>query len=428
MKLTNRLFLVLTLWLSATIFNTLSGQEAIFSITTSPSERTDSEMNFSWATDTTIKSATLEVAPLKDKRWKKAITRTFEGVLCTTYDSIYSKTKSGENFYEDVVINKFDANIDALKSDKDYKYRIIAGGDTTETYYFTTSGAKRWSACVISDFHAYSPLYHRTKAAMDMIGVVEDFEKGFDWILHLGDITAWGGSYSFWQNLYLEEPFINYMWAGVNGNHDNMTRQYGQSNKFFRDAAAYPRNGYEGEEGVCYHFKYGDVLFVMLNNESMRDSAGLAAAQSWVKDVVTNNPSPYVVVCEHYQWFFGANGKDSQYGRWSELFDELGVNLALAGNNHIYMSSYPLYGGKVVDSQSGTTYIQVTSSDNERGSACDLDAPLEYNSEKIKFRWTEGPKTVSALHLNVTPKKMTITLLDRNGSVLDKTEVLPRKR
>ena len=92
------------------------------------------------------------------------------------------------------------------------------------------------------------------------------------------------------------------------------------------------------------------------------------------------------------------------------------------------MSSYPLYGGKVVDSQSGTTYIQVTSSDNERGSACDLDAPLEYNSEKIKFRWTEGPKTVSALHLNVTPKKMTITLLDRNGSVLDQTEVLPRKR
>jgi hypothetical protein len=208
-----------------------------------------------------------------------------------------------------------------------------------------------------------------------------------------------------------------------------MTRtNKGNTNKFFRDAAAYPLNGYEGELGVCYFFKYGDVLFIMLNNENMRSEEGLKAAQKWVREVVENNPARYKVVCEHYQWFFGANGKDSQYSRWSELFDELGISLALAGNNHIYVSTHPLYNGQVVEPGKGTVYIQTTSSDNERGSECDLEKPLEYNPDKIKFRWTEGGRTVSAMHMKVTRKKMTLTLLDRNGKVLDVTEVYPVKR
>ncbi len=401
-------------------------QSGAYSITASPAENPKKEMNISWATDKNITKATLEYTKYGDFGWKNSKSKVFYGVYCTTYDSIYSKLANGKNIYEDVKINKFNASLKDLKKNAKYRYRIIAGGDTSDVHYFKTSGRKRWEACIISDFHAYSPLYGRTKAAMDMISTVEQYGKPFDWVLHLGDITAWGGSYSFWQNLYTEKPFHNYMWAGVNGNHDNMTRtNKGNTNKFFRDAAAYPLNGYPGELGVCYFFKYGDVLFIMLNNENMRSEEGLQAAQDWVRQVVKENPSRYKVVCEHYQWFFGANGKDSQYPRWSKLFDELGITLALAGNNHIYMSTHPLYNNQVVEPGKGTVYIQTTSSDNERGSECDLTKPLDYNPDKIKFRWTEGGKTISAMHMKVTPKKMTLTLLDRNGKVLDITEVYP---
>ena len=398
----------------------------IFSVTTSPAENTRNGMNFSWATGQEIPQAVLEVTTLKDKDWKKVIGKRVDGTYCTTYDSIYSKAANGENFYEDAKINKYNASVENLKKDTGYKYRIIAGGDTSKVHYFKTSGAKEWSACIISDFHVYSPLYARTQAAMDMIATVEKYGKPFDWVLHLGDITAWGGSYSFWKNLYQEKPFEDYMWAGVNGNHDNMTRNYSRTeNSFFRDAAAYPHNGYGKEMGVCYYFRYGDVLFIMLNNENMKTEEGLKEAQEWVKKVVAENPAPYKVVCEHYQWFFGESGKDSQYARWHQLFDELGISLALGGNNHIYVSTHPLYNGKVAQQGKGTVYIQSTSSDNERGSECDWHKPAEHNPDKIKFRWTEGGKTVSAMHMNVSKKKMTITLLDRNGQVLDVTEILP---
>ena len=404
-------------------------QEGAFTVTTSPAQNTKRGMNISWATDKSIPTAILEIAKANDTNWKNSRTQELNGEYCATYDSIYSKMANGKNFYEDLKINKFNAHTNCLRRNTRYKYRIIADGDTSDVHYFKSSGSRNWEACVISDFHVYSPLYGRTKAAMEMISTVEAYNKPFDWILHLGDITAWGGSYSFWQNLYKEKPFHNYMWAGVNGNHDNMTRtNKGNTNKFFRDAAAYPHNGYQGELGVCYFFKYGDVLFIMLNNENMRTQEGLEAAQEWVKEVVKNNPARYKVVCEHYQWFFGENGKSSQYSRWNKLFDELGITLALAGNNHIYMSSHPLYNDQVVEPGKGTVYIQSTSSDNERGSACDLNKPLEHNAEKIKFRWTEGAKTVSAMHMKVTRKKMTLTLLDRSGKVLDVTEVYPIKK
>lgn len=390
-------------------------EKSAYTITTSPAETNETQMNFSWATDTTITEATLEVTKVNDKGWKKSVTQTFKGVLCTTFDSVYSKTHDGKDFYEDVVINKYNATVTGLVPDTRYKYRVITT-DTSSVHYFHTAGAKNWEACIISDFHVYSPLYGRTQSAMDMIATVENY-KPFDWILHLGDITAWGGSYTFWKDLYKEASFHKYMWAGVNGNHDNMTRGYFRTtNEFFRDAAAYPRNGYPGEEGVCYHFRYGDVLFIMLNNENMRDSSGLAAAQQWVREVVAQNPAPYKVVCEHYQWFFGKDGSTSQYGRWASLFDELGINLALAGNNHIYVSTHKL---------NNTVYIQTPSSDNERGVEYDPAAPLKENGDKIKFRWSEGSNTVGAMHMKVTPEKMTLVLLDRYGNVLDTNYIYP---
>ena len=349
-----------------------------------------------------------------------------------------------------VKINKFNETVTGLKKNTLYKYRVIAGGDTSTTHYFKTGGTREWSACIISDFHVYSPLYGRTKAAMEMIETIKNAEPGFDFILHLGDITAWGGSYSFWQNLYKEKPFEEYMWAGVNGNHDNMTRGYHRTtNEFFRDAAAYPHNGYGNEMGVCYYFKHGDVLFIMLNNESMKTDEGLKEAQDWVRKVVNENPSGYKIVCEHYQWFYGETGKTSQFGRWSELFDELGIDLALGANNHIYVSTHPISTSKPIASSQpiatskpissgqpqtignpqtyGTVYIQTTSSDNERGVECDLSEPLEFNADKIKFRWTEGAQTVSGMYMKVSKKKLTLVLLNRHGEILDTTEIRAKR-
>lgn len=234
-----------------------------------------------------------------------------------------------------------------------------------------------------------------------------------------------GGSYSFWRDLYEKSQFSKYMWAGVNGNHDNMDRKSTRlSNDYFRYANNNPLNGYPGEMGVCYFFKYGQVLFIMLNNEMMRKDEGLGAAQQWVKKVITENPMKYIVVMEHYQWFFANNGKTSQYERWHELFDEYGVDLAIAGNNHIYARTNAIYNDCETDGTKGTVYLQTPSSDNERGQAT---GEWTNNKDKIKYIWSEGPKTVGALLMNVDDRRITLTLYDREGRAVDSVDVLAKR-
>lgn len=408
------------------------GQQ-IHSISTCPGEDCSNEMIISWGADTSVQSWLLW-SKASDKGWRRAKRENPIWYRTEIYNGKSSKRANNENFFEDVIFNKCRVKLSGLEPNTTYKYMIVSGpagrgtstGDaSTGAYTFKTAGAKEWSACIISDFHNYSPIPGRLEAADKMIGKIKEYDPSMDWVLHLGDICAWGGSYSFWKNLYGMQWFRDYMWAGVNGNHDNMSRKYELTNEYFRNSAAYPLNGYPGEMGVCYWFKYGEALFIMLNNESMRTQEGLEDAQEWFKSVIKSNPSKYIIVCEHYQWFFGTDGADSQISRWSKLFDEFGVDLALAGNNHIYVRTNALYNKKETDGSRGTVYIQTPSSDNERGQA--MKPELTHNKEIIKCRWTEGPKTVGAMSIKVFPTHMELALLDRNGTVIDTATVKAKR-
>lgn len=397
------------------------------SVTACTGVNASTEMNISWAaygsgTKVQYKKVTDNAATLVVPEYEH---------LCFTYDSIYSKRPDNENYYEGAVFMKCGAVLKNLSPDTEYTYCIVDanGNKTCEPHYFKTAGSAEWSCCVISDYHSYTPLGHRLTDAMAMLGQIEKFDSSIDWVLHLGDVCAWGGSWSFWREMYAHPYFSKYMWSGLNGNHDNMSRKYQLTNAYFRDANYVPRNGYEGEVGVCYHFRYGEVMFVMLNNEDMRTDEGFNAAVEWVRKVVTearqSQDAPrYVVVCEHYQWFHGNNGKTSQYGRWSKIFDELGVDLALAGNDHIYARTGCLYDGRETDGSKGTVYLQTSSCDNERGRELE---PLVANEDYIKTRFTEGGKTVSALNMKVDSQHIVLTLIDRYGNVKDQVEVKAKR-
>lgn len=397
-----------------------------FSVNTCPGETCTSQMNVSWGAKANTEFCIVYLMNEAGSVIKQTKLPASVAEMCTVYDGIYSKKANGDNFYENAKFRKYSYTLSPLESNKKYSYRIAAYSmdskgrriiATSDTYHFTTAGADSWSACIISDFHSYPPLPGRLSSAMKMVETVNSYAKAkrgkeFDWVLHLGDVVAWGGSWSFWNIMYREKPFKNWMWAGLNGNHDNMTRMSDLSNKFFKYSTGVPLNGYQGEEGVCYTFTYGNIQFVMLNNEDMSTSAGLSKAQDWVRKVLKSSTARFKVVCEHYQWFYGSSGSTSQYSRWKDLFDECGVDLALGANNHIYVRSHKL---------NNTVYIQTPSSDNERGQ--DPIGELEYNQDKIAFRWNEGPKTVGALLMEADNNQITLTLLDRNAQALDNVTI-----
>ena len=406
--------------------NPALAQTTAYTVIANPGENASNEIRLNWHTDLGSGESYITNTKKSDKNWKKATTVRADQAICTVFDSIYSKKANGENFYENARFIRNTIALQGLQEGKEYKYKLSSAmpysNENSEIRYFQTAPKSgKWNMGIISDMHVYAPLPDRQKVAMKMIQQLEkQNKKPFNMMLHVGDISAWGGSYSFWPTLYADSTFRKYVWAGVNGNHENMTRQNAQSNEFFRNVNNNPINGYAGEIGVSYYFIYGDALFVMLNNEAMKSEDGLAQAQDWTREVIKNNPAKYVIVVSHYQWFMGNDGRSSQYNRWKELFDEYGVDLAISGNNHIYVRTNALYGDQETDGSRGTVYIQTPSSDNERGQSY---GELLYNNDLIKFRWSEGSKTVGALIMKADKKRLTLTLYDRNGSPIDQVSV-----
>jgi len=423
-----RIISILVILFQAYLLNAQS--EQVFCVNTCPGEDCSTQMNISWAADSSLNDTYVVLALSSDVKWRKArFFRPSETEFCTVFDGLRSKGADNSDIVEHARFNKLGLALSNLKPDTKYKYYITSGNKLrrnaalTDVYEFKTAGAGSWSACIISDFHNYPPLPKRIKVASDMISTVKNFNPDIDWVLSPGDVCAWGGSYSFWKALYGMDIFRSGMWAGVIGNHDHMSRGYDKNtNEFFKNATYNPRNGYEGEMGVCYWFRYSQVLFVMLNNESMRSQEGRIAAQKYLKKVIeeqkqSDNPPLYTVLVEHYQYFVGPTGESLQYEKWHELFDQLGIDLAIGGNDHVYCRSNCIFDGKCTDGSIGTVYFNTSVSDNERGRSITKDPPA--NADLIAKRFTEGAHTVSALDMKVDDQRMELTLLDRNGSVID---------
>lgn len=402
-----------------------STSNSAYTVIVNPGENASNEIRLNWHTDLSSGDSFITFTKKTDKNWKKARTLKADQEICTVFDGIFSKKPNGDDFYEEARFIRNTIALKGLEDGTEYMYRLSADQTSNIRYFKTAPTNGVWNMGIISDIHVYAPLPRRQEAAMNMIGQLEKKnEKDFDAMLHVGDLSAWGGSYSFWPVLYAEPTFSKYVWTGVNGNHDNMTRENAQSNDFFRYVNNYPANGYAGELGIVYHFTYGNALFLMLNNEGMKTEDGLAQAQDWVREVIKNNPEKYIIVVSHYQWFMGDDGRSSQYSRWKKLFDECGVDLAISGNNHIYARTNAVYADRETDGAKGTVYIQTSSSDNARGRSM---GELAHNQDLIRFRWTEGSQTVGGMIMQANKKRLTLTLYDRNGTPIDEVAVKAKR-
>jgi len=404
----------------------------IFSISSGPGEDASKSIVISWAADTTAAQTYLLYTTVRDKDWKQAKkVMPQQEILWTAYDDMLSADANNREIVEHVKFIKCGVALENLKKDTEYKYVIKEeGGEKSREGKFKTAGAREWSCAVISDIHSCVQCPNRIVAAMGVIDKIEEIDPSTDWVLSAGDVVAWGGSYSFWKRFFEEDNCASLMWARANGNHDNwtkassITRHFDIPNDYFLGTSFYPRNGYMGQEGVCYHFRYGNTLFIMLNSEDLHDGAEFDAAAQWTKEVIRaekagKNPPEFTVAVMHYEWFIGTDGRTSMYRRWHEVFDEVGVDLAIAGNNHVYVRTHPLYKGEI--NENGTVYLQTPSSDNERGRA--FHESRFDNSDKIKFRWSQGKQTIGAVHMSVNGPVMNLELIDRNGQVIDSTTI-----
>jgi len=412
-KITIVLFFLMGVFVSATAF---AAPDAAM-IIANPGENSATEMRISWHTNVSVTGSFVEYTKKSDTSWANSKKVVGDCALCKTWYGITSQT---------VQVNKCGAVLSNLEPNTDYMYRVGLN-ELSDIRYFKTAGAKEYTFAWISDIHHWQSSVSRLNYAMSMSEKLISLAGGPDKInffLSTGDEMSYGGVYSSWQDLYSRDPVKNYLWVSMVGNHDYDTSDTSTAtatSAYFRDVHNNPPNGYAGDTGVSYWFKYGDVLWVVLNSLNRTNMT------AWLENVLKNNPAQYIIVAQHYDWFSGINGTVGMgwYSTLYPILDKYGVDLAIAGNNHIYVRTKSLYNNAVnTDPTRGTYYIQAPSSDNARGRATET---FTANADKIVTRWTEGAATVGGLLVSVNGEKLKIDLYDRNGVRQDNVEI-PAKR
>lgn len=149
----------------------------------------------------------------------------------------------------------------------------------------------------------------------------------------------WEQWFSTMQDCWMTMPIVP-----IQGNHDtspnrNFSLHFNTDTTFNNTAGVVPT----AMNGTVYSFIYGDALFLVVNYEDWKTEGYLTALADWMRKEVAKYPNTrWRIATYHKCMFTGSRShqsdKDAVAVRDAMLpvFDELKIDLALQGHDHIY--------------------------------------------------------------------------------------------
>lgn len=386
-------------------------------IMANPGEDASTQMNFIW--ETTSTTSRIEIAKEEDTAYASPITAPGAEVA----DALLATGR--------FVCR---ASIQGLTPSTTYRYRIY-----TNTYSadqtFTTGPANTADAAFNFIFNGDNHCYANATARATLTEtMIESAEKatastgGIDFSLNTGDFVAYGTSTSCWEQFHSISATKRMMWAMCPGNHEyydtSANTIHGET--YFNRGTNNPSNGSKGDIGNTYYFTYGETLFIAIDSESIANYSGhLATMRAWFCDVVENNPHRWIIVYQHRPFYTGdglnAGQASTSRANWMDLFDKYGVDLVLAGHNHVYARTGTIVNNATVTGDGeGTTYI--TCSQIGDRYVTDAGTPM------TNVAYSLVGKIDSGTIVSVTHDAISMTSIKSDGTVFDTDTIHPKTK
>lgn len=186
----------------------------------------------------------------------------------------------------------------------------------------------------------------RWAASVDQI---DQFEKDASMIVSGGDQIETHRSEDEYASLIAPELLKQLPFSATIGNHDNQSDQF---NSHFFTPNRSEIHGYESEDGRAggdYWYIYNGVLYLNINTNAR--SEGEEDHIAFMRDVIDEqgDAANWTVVTMHHSLYSAAFHSVEQdvierREALAPAFSELGVDLVLAGHDHIYTRSYLMEG------------------------------------------------------------------------------------
>lgn len=165
-------------------------------------------------------------------------------------------------------------------------------------------------------------------------------ESGERWNFDIDDNSEWESEQWFQT---MQDVWMDYPLVPVQGNHDTSENHnwwlHFNTDNSFNAASAVPTE----MPGSVYSFVRGGVLFMAINYEDWNKEGYFTALSDWMRSQVAANPDvKWRVATFHKNMFTGSKSHQSDYDATQvrqamlPVFDELDIDVALQGHDHIY--------------------------------------------------------------------------------------------
>ena len=439
--LTLGLFFVISTQVSAK-----TGVQKIDGLVCNPGEDCSTELRFAWRSSEP--SCYFYFTNSTDTEFVNASKVRVVGVL---------NTDGFPNQSSDTIVNltpyTYEYNVTGLVPGTKYLYKVstLKNEATTPAHNATTASLNgSFNFLLIGDDHltcaSWSKRSNFTWAMMR--GAINNITKAgkgeTNLIVSTGDTVSYGSYYD--DHLEWDESiaFTNYIFADSPGNHDYYERTTGSSKMTtlpisWEASRNMPENGYKSyvDQGIKsnYWFMYNSCLFVSL--DSIASGKSYTEQKQWLINTVTSLEGQFqwLIVYEHYPFFDGETASathytNSGYANWWSTFDQLGVDLALSGDSHVYLRSKPLRDNKVDPNgtvymtcpQIGDRYRFITGRENDSWMAVRIGTGSD--ADKSNY----GLQDLSGMgYVMVSPEELTYCLIDTSLQVKDTYTLTARR-
>lgn len=230
-----------------------------------------------------------------------------------------------------------------------YSFRVGNDEGWSEIGHFTTASTtydNGYSFIYITDTQAQND--QMFDVSQKTVHAAQKMVPGASFVLVNGDLVETSGSNnSEWEHEQwfstMQDVWMNYPLVVAQGNHDksdnsNFAWHFNTDRSFNQTSAVTT-----AMEGTVYSFVQGDALFMVINHEDYKKEGYFDALAKWMRaQVEANKNVKWRIATFHKNMFTGSRSHQSDSDgklvreHMLPVFDELDIDIALQGHDHIY--------------------------------------------------------------------------------------------
>ncbi|BFL76882.1 cell wall-binding repeat-containing protein [Finegoldia magna] len=268
------------------------------------------------------------------------------------------KDQALKDLYELKDMSNSQVNIKNLKPNTKYMYRVYNGnGKKSQVFEFTTQAKGDFTFVLAGDPQIGAGKFYADRDKWEKaLGTIKKQVPQMSFLYSLGDqVNEYTSKSELEYSGYIErENAKGITFATLIGNHDSQANSYSQH-------FALPNLQAEGktEAGSNYYFVYNNTLFIQLNSNNMNTAEHKATIEKAIEMTKNQNIKWKVVGFHHaiYSAATHANDDDiiKRRAEYPALMKQYGIDLIVAGHDHVYTRSRMMDGGMAIESERNFT-------------------------------------------------------------------------